>query len=382
MTKKKSKTIAIFSGYAIPHLGGVERYTENLKNELIKNNYKVIIISANYDFSNNYMIKDKNVVYIKLPVYKLFIKRYPIIKHNYIYKKLIKELDKYDISNIIVNTRFYLTSLIGAKYGHKNNIPVSLIEHGSQHLTVDNKILDFFGAIYEHLLTIKVKKYVNYYYGVSKGACNWQKHFKINSNGIWYNSIVDFSKNAVIEKEKNNIIHITYAGRILKQKGIIQLLEVFTKLEKKHENIMLTIAGDGNLLDYCKEKYKSPKIKFLGNVDFEQLKKIYSITDIFVYAPIWPEGLPTSILEAGLMKCATIASPYGGTKEIIKNNVNGILITSEEELENSIIKLIENKKLRTKYGNELYKTIKSKFLWNVTANKIIKDIEGYNNDEK
>jgi len=267
-----------------------------------------------------------------------------------------------------------LTSLVGAKYGKKNKIPVFLIEHGSEHLTVNSKILDFFGALYEHFLTKYIKKFVNYYYGVSKEACLWQKHFGIISNGVWYNSISDFSKDCEIRKDEKNIT-ITYAGRILKQKGIIELINAFNNLCNDYNNITLNIAGDGNLLDGLKRNNINEKIHFLGKIDFKELCKLYSITNIFVYAPIWPEGLPTGILEAGLMECAVISSKQGGCKEIITDKENGIMISNEKELKESLEELINNKELRTKYSIKLKEKIKEEFIWKETAKKIKKDIE-------
>ena len=43
------KTIAIFCGYALPHLGGIERYVDNLSKQLVSLKYRVIIVSSNYD---------------------------------------------------------------------------------------------------------------------------------------------------------------------------------------------------------------------------------------------------------------------------------------------------------------------------------------------
>ena len=92
---------------------------------------------------------------------------------------------------------------------------------------------------------------------------------------------------------------------------------------------------------------------------------------------MWPEGLPTSILEAGLMKCAVIATPFGGTKEIIENNNNGLLITNQEELTLALKKLIANKDLQNTLSNNLYNKIKNEFLWENTANKVLNDINNY-----
>jgi len=379
--EKKNRSLLIFSGYHLPHLGGIERYTDNLAKEFKRVGWDITIVSSNYDnLKTEETIND--IINYRLPIYNLFKSRYPIPKFNKDYKNIIDKLNQKKYDAIIVNTRFHLTSLVGARYGRNNKIPVFLIEHGSQHLTIDNKVLDFFGAIYEHFLTMYIKKFINYYYGVSKEACKWQKHFGITSNGVWYNSISDFSKDYKIEKSEKNII-ITYAGRILKQKGLIELINAFNKVSKKHKNAVLNIAGDGNLLEELKENNQNDKIIFWGKIDFEELCNLYRKTNIFVYAPNWPEGLPTGILEAGLMDCAVISSKQGGCKEIIIDKENGIMINNEEELKKALEELINNKELRTKYSSKLKEKIKKEFVWEETAKKIKKDIEnGIKNYEK
>lgn len=376
------KTIAIFSCFALPHLGGIERYTDNLIKQLNKNEIKVILISTNYTFSFP-LIEEKSDLFSHcyLPIFPIFTNRYPFIRHNSDLKKVIGFLDSQNIDAIIVNTRFHLTSLLGAKYGHKRKIPVFLIEHGSQHLTIDNKFFDFCGAIYEHALTFYIKKYVNQYYGVSAAACDWQRHFNIESNGIWYNSIDFFSdtistQNACQGNHKKTIL---YAGRILKQKGVENLLESFINLKKKYSDIQLVVAGDGNLLPYLKEKYEDTSIIFTGQVDFDILQQLYATSDIFVYAPLWPEGLPTSILEAGLMKCAVISSPQGGITEIIEHEKNGLLVNSKDELQDALDFLLCNNDVRIHLGEELYSKVSTSFVWPVTCEKIIHDIVKYIN---
>lgn len=364
------KTIAIFSGYALPHLGGIERYVHNFSNELLKRGYRVIIISSNYDNFSSFEEKE-NLINIRIPIHNIFKSRYPIPKKNKEFKELMNKLNEYNIDRIIVNTRFHLTTLVGAKYGKKNNIPVYLIEHGSNHLSVNNKVLDFFGAIYEHVLTHHVKKYVNYYYGVSKDATDWQKHFKIESDGIWYNSIVRFDEGVKINKS-NSKTTILYAGRILKDKGVEDLILAYKKLEKKYKNTELLIAGDGNFLEDI-QKYKSKNIKILGKVNFDELVNIFAKTNIFVHPSHYPEGLPTCILEAGLMKCAVIATPNGGTKYFL-NGKNGIVVETEEELVKALDKLLSDKNLIKKMGEELNKTVINEFVWEKTTDTILKDM--------
>ena len=369
---KKNKTIAIFSGFALPHLGGVEKYTDCLKNELLKKNIKVIIVTSNYSNLKTKEIID-NTIYYRLPVFNIFKNRYPIIKKNKEYRKIISELSKANIDRIIVNTRFYLTSHVGANFGKKYNIPVYLIEHGSNYVTLDNKILDFIANRYEDFLTSIIKRKIKGFYGVSDACGNWLKKFNIKTSGTWYNSIDVNQKN--LPKKTHDTINFLYAGRLIKQKGVENILISFKILEKKYNNIKLYIAGDGPELDNYKDIYKSKNIVYLGKLDYEDLKKYYAITDIFLYPPLWPEGLPTSILEAGLMKCAVIATNQGGIVEIIKDKYNGLLIdTKYESLKNAMETFINDEKLRKKCIDKLYNDIKDKFSWETTANKILDDI--------
>lgn len=371
--KKKDKYIAIFSAYIPPHLGGIERYVDNLVREFNKLGYKIIMVTSNYDNNNDIEINNENLI-IRLPVYNLFKNRYPIIKHNKKMKYLMEKLNNYSISFIIVNTRFHLTSHVGVKYGNKHNIPVYLIEHGSNYVTLDNKFIDFFANRYEDFLTWKIKKKVSGFYGVSNACGKWLRKININMDGVWYNSIDTNQK--LPKKEKHNTINFLYAGRLIKQKGVDNILIAFSKLSIDYKNIKLYIAGDGPELNNYKVKYKDANIIFLGKLDYKNLLKYYAKTDVFLYPPLWPEGLPTSILEAGLMKCTVIGTNQGGIVEIIENEKNGIIVDNDwNSLYFAMKRLISEKKLLNKYSTEIYNTVQVKFSWEKNAKKILGDID-------
>lgn len=367
------KTIAIFSGYFYPHLGGIERYVDSMMKQFVKMGYKVILVTSNHDNLKEEELKDGVKIY-RLPVFKTFKNRYPIPRYNKKQREILGKLDDANISSIIVNTRFHLTSHIGANYGKKHDIPVYLIEHGSNYVTLDNKFIDFFANRYEDFLTWKIKKKIRGFYGVSKACSNWLTRFKIKASGVWYNSI-DFEQ-PTPKKINNKKVNFMYAGRLLKQKGVSNILSAFTDLEKKHDNIRLLIAGDGPEYDEYKSTYKSCNIEFLGKLDYQELLKYYAKTDVFLYPPLWPEGLPTAILEAGLMKCAVIGTNQGGIKEIIKNGENGIIVKeTKKDLQTAMESLINDDELRKKYSNALRNTVKNEFSWEVTAKQILKDME-------
>ena len=162
------KTIVIFQGFFIPHIGGVERYTYNLSKKLYEKGYNIIIVTTNHNNELKFKEELEYATIFRFNNYKRLSTRYPIVKKDKIYKYIIKELKNIKIDYIILNTRFWITTLIGAKFAKKHDIPCCVIEHGTSHFTVYNKLLDFFGRQYEHLLTRKIKSLVNDFYGVSR----------------------------------------------------------------------------------------------------------------------------------------------------------------------------------------------------------------------
>lgn len=373
MTKKNKTTIAIFAAYMPPHVGGIERYTSNLVKQFLNLGYQPIVVTSNYDGEKEFEVID-GVVTIRLPIYETFKNRYPIVKLGNKKKELMKLLDDYNIKAIIVNTRFHLTSHVGVSYAKRHKIPVYLIEHGSNYVTLDNKFIDFFANRYEDFLTLRLKNKIAGFYGVSEACGKWLKHFKIEASGTWYNSI-DF-KQDVLEKTPHEGVNFLYAGRIIKQKGVYNILVAFEALLTKYEDINLYIAGDGSELETYKKDFSKDRIHFLGKLDYDELVKYYANCDVFLYPPLWPEGLPTSILEAGLMRCAVIGTDQGGIKEIITNKENGLITSGAvQDLESAMELLIKDEVLRKKYADALYETVRDKFSWEVTAKKIIKDIK-------
>lgn len=373
------KTIAIFSGYYLPHLGGVERYTYNLAKKLKQMGYNIIIVTSRYDKELKEIEETDYAKIYRLPTYKIAAERYPINKKNKRFKEIFKMLENENIDSAIIQTRFWTTSYFASKFVAKNNIPACLIEHGSTHFTVNNKILDKFGEIYEHKLTNAIKKNVKDFYGVSKKCTEWLKHFGIEAKGVFYNSInieevEEYTK--YIQKDSDKII-ITYVGRMIEEKGVLKLIEAFKKLEKKYDNLELDLAGAGPILEKIIAENKDEKnIKILGKLSHDEVLKLLGKTTIFVNPSAFSEGLPTTILEAGIMNCAVVATPMGGTTEIISGDDFGYICGFEtDEILEKIEKLIRNKDEITKLSSNINDKVRKQFSWDVTARKIAETIK-------
>lgn len=372
----KKKTIAFFNAFYIPHLGGVEKYTNKIVEEL-KKDFNIIIVTTN---DNNHLSYEKidNIKIYRLPSYSFLKNRYPILKIGKEKEYLIRDIYNQNIDYVICNTRYYQTSFLGCKLSQKKSIPILVIDHSSNYINIGIPIVDFFEKYYENFLTYKIKKFNPRFYGVSYRCNQWLKHFNITASGVFYNSIDqnDYAKYNSTNNTQKSTIRFSYIGRIIKEKGIVNLLEAFLLLSKKHDNIELLIAGDGPILEEIKEKYKKDNIYFLGNINHEKVMKLCNQTDIFVHPSMYPEGLPTSILEAGLMKCAIIATDRGGTKEVIANDELGLIVKENvEDLVNKMEYLINNPKQINQLKENIHNQIINNFTWQITASKIKEEIE-------
>lgn len=369
--------IAIFTGYYLPHIGGVERYTYHLAKEFTKHGHKVYVITCRYSEELKEIEEMDSITIYRLPTYKFFVERHPILKFNKKQKKLLEKLKQEKIDFCIFQTRFWSTTIQGGMFCKKNHIPSLLIEHGTSHFTQDNKVIETLGAWYEHFLTSIVKRMNRNFYGVSEECIEWLKHFHIKGKGVFYNSInleeygLYFNQKYQLPIKQNYLV-IGFIGRIIQNKGINELVEVYRDLVEKYP-ITLVIAGDGPLKETIEQKNQD--IIFTGNLDHEEVMKLYNSIDIFIN-PSYSEGLPTTVLEAGLMKCAVVATNVGGTPEIIEDGENGLLCEpTVVDIKEKLEKMIQDKDLRKKCAENIHNTVKEKFSWEETANKVLKVIE-------
>lgn len=91
---------------------------------------------------------------------------------NKTYKELLKKIKAENIDYFVINTRFQLPSLIGAKIAKEQGKQAIFTEHGTTYLTINSKFFDKILHIIEKLLIAQVKKNSKIFYGVSQEAAN------------------------------------------------------------------------------------------------------------------------------------------------------------------------------------------------------------------
>jgi glycosyltransferase involved in cell wall biosynthesis len=92
--------------------------------------------------------------------------------------------------------------------------------------------------------------------------------------------------------------------------------------------------------------------------------EILAKSDMLVLPSTHHEGLPIVLLEAGASDCAVITTDRGGVREVITDGQNGLITKPKvSEVEGSIMKLIEDKRLRLQLGANLRAKIEKEFTW-------------------
>lgn len=346
------KHFCFFSALYVPHMGGVERYTYNLARELIGMGHQVTVVTANTEQTPGYSCSEEGIKVYALPCFPLLNGRLPIPKKNSAYRDLFQKLalEKYDA--VIINTRFYFHSLIGAKFARKHGIPSIVIEHGSAHLKMGAKPLDLLCGWYEHGITALLKRYCTDFYGVSDAACRWLSHFGISAKGILYNAVPEAEIEALLAargisfREKYNIPQeapvFSFIGRLVAEKGAKSAVDGFLRAGRKTEqNPYLIVAGDGALFETLAEK-QTEHILFLGAVPYAQAIALHRESDFYLL-PSDSEGFCTSVLEAIVCDSVVVATDVPGVSPIISDGESGILLkeNSAEAVEEGVLRALQ-----------------------------------------
>lgn len=120
-----------------------------------------------------------------------------------------------------------------------------------------------------------------------------------------------------------------FVGRLVKDKGINELVTAFEDLHKLNSKAKLLLVGDyeSDLDPLFPEVLNSinenPAIISVG---FQyDVRPYFSISDVLVF-PSYREGFPNVVMQAGAMGLPSIVSDINGCNEIIENNRNGFII--------------------------------------------------------
>ena len=166
----------------------------------------------------------------------------------------------------------------------------------------------------------------------------------------------NFKDNSNLKQQYNlneNDFILTFVGRIVKDKGINELVEAVNILHLKYANIKLLLIGKfentGNPVSDITKRIIDESDFIITTGPQSNIASFLSITDLFVF-PSYREGFGLSLMEAGAMGIPSLASNIPGCNEVVIDGQTGILIPSHssQAIIDSIEKLYNNRELLNK----------------------------------
>jgi len=155
-----------------------------------------------------------------------------------------------------------------------------------------------------------------------------------------------------------------FVARMTVQKNPLALIMAFPAVLKVNERAVLVMVGEGELKE--KAMHLASELGIDRNVIFEKFRSdvpdVLNAMDVFCLPSLW-EGLPIGLMEAMAMSRAVVATEVDGSKELVTNGVNGVMVPPGDTaaLSAVLVKLAGDAKWRRSLGAAARTTMENGF---------------------
>ena len=234
-------------------------------------------------------------------------------------------------------------------------------------------------------MVLKIPKVVffqnldDYDHLTKKGYVNLSQAVLIPGSGI------ETEKFSPLPKTENNKFVFLFVGRLVKIKGINELVVATKRIIKNNKDVELWIVGPLWLQNTGKltvtqddvNSWQQGGIFYKGET--KDVRSFIAMCDCFVL-PSYREGLSNSLLEAASMEKPIVTTNVTGCKDVVIDGVNGILCEPQNavSLENAMRKMLAlDYGTRLEMGKQGRIKVKKEFEKSIVVNKYIEQINKY-----
>jgi len=156
-------------------------------------------------------------------------------------------------------------------------------------------------------------------------------------------------------------------ARLVTFKGHRYLLDAVAALTHSGANVLVLIAGDGELRTSLEEQVRrlgiGQSVRFLGFQ--ENVRELYHAFDVYCQPSIEraEEAFPIAVLDAMATALPVVATRVGGIPSMVQNDITGFIVSPEETagLEESLLRLCTDPMLRERLGRGSYDLFHARF---------------------
>jgi glycosyltransferase involved in cell wall biosynthesis len=353
---------------------------------LKENGFEPCII-CQYDKNLENLLGEKGIKYIPLPMKSGNVNPIEVVKRTY---QLYGIFNKYKFD--IIQYASCNASLYSCIAGWLSHVPERILcQWGLTYLGYEGVKRIVFRAI-ERLTcyfstVIQPDSHTNLQFAID------EKLFRKGKGSVIWNGSacgLDFSRFDVSLKSKwkeeircefairNDSKVFGFVGRIVRDKGVNELLGAFLKYQKDDQNSYLLMMGPKDGMDEIEPDLKS-KVLANSHIIFagprNDINRCYAVLDYMVL-PSYREGFGMVVLEAAAMKVPVISSNILGPTDFVKDCETGLVcdVKSTESLYHVMLKTrdLSSVKYRDLCENA-YKQAKENFEQSIFNHKVLED---------
>jgi glycosyltransferase involved in cell wall biosynthesis len=390
-----SRNICFISPEYWPLSGGTGAYVYYLANELMKNGYKISVVTGSNQALDIQVNPQLNVFFLKIP-------KTPIVKSFLLagasYRKLNILRDRLNVD--ITHAQLPLTpnfavppnfgkSLVCTVHSTWKGEAEAIRGEPYSRLNANEKFLvsfNWFLRIFEEKMLARAKKIIAVSRFTKWELTNYYKipdsKIRVIHNGVNVNKFKPVVDKGKVKEELGlnpEDIAIVSVGRLYARKGLFTLIESMPAVIKRFKNAKFIISGKGQsdemrkLNSYAEKLGVKNNIIFTGYYPDKKLPKLYQAADVFAFSTFY-EHHPFAILEALATGLPVVTTTVGGIPETIESGKNGFLVEPfiPNQLSEKILYLLEHPAEAAEMGAQARKTIVDQFDWRIVVKDAMK----------
>lgn len=216
-------------------------------------------------------------------------------------------------------------------------------------------------------LVRQAAKIVDHFVGVSQDIADMAIEFGVHPSkvSVIRNGIGDHTLgSSEPPKRHDQRPYVLCIARLSPEKGVSTLIDAAAVMKKRNPAVKVVIAGDGPCRDDLERQVDElglrDHVKLIGQTD--RVGQLLSKARVFAL-PSNSEGVALTLLEAMFARVPIVATDVGGTPEVIRDGVNGLLVMPRQsaDLADSILRLWDDAETCGRFVDEGYKVAANGF---------------------